>query len=200
MGDRTSPAARNIYYEFTADRSSKLVRRPRGQAPSRNALSHPSKELWRFRWRHSHCSAPLTASWRGLQYVPNTLNATSVSPYDHRSFLRTTVTRLVRLRAAAAPRAHARAHSLRLIFVRPSHGRTRRPACCRRSRRGLRGAPAAACAPYGGTTGAPRASFQAASAELTSGLVVVAAARRVPGRSAALACRLCSARMAPAWR
>lgn len=117
MADRTSPAARNIYYQFTADRDSKLVRRPlhRRQQPQQLCLRCRAPPLPSLAF---HGSAPfggapgarqLTVAGLLAQYIPNAMKATSVSPYNHRSFLRTTVTRLVRSPAALAAPESARA-------------------------------------------------------------------------------------------
>jgi|EP01046_Picozoa_sp_COSAG06_P006428 hypothetical protein len=104
MADRTSPAARNIYYNFTADRSSKLVRpgspAPLQQWPRARALRPVTPLRLPFFMSVSHLAGcgGATSAVAHVQYVPDAMNATSVSPYDHRSFLRTTVTRLVRAR------------------------------------------------------------------------------------------------------
>ena len=85
MADRTSPAARNIYYNFSSDRQSKLVRSTAQRFLFRSA---PSCSL-----EHSRLTRPGSAP---AQYVPEFSATASVSPYDHRSFLVTRVTRLVR--------------------------------------------------------------------------------------------------------
>ena len=103
MADRTSPAARNIYYNFSSDRQSKLVRSTAQRFSS--LCSACSLEL-----EHSHLTRPGSAP---AQYVPEFSATASVSPYDHRSFLVTRVTRLVRQPAHSHARRATRAKQKR---------------------------------------------------------------------------------------
>ena len=102
MADRTSPAARNIYYNFSSDRQSKLVRSTAQRFLFRSA---PSCSL-----EHSRLTRPGSAP---AQYVPEFSATASVSPYDHRSFLVTRVTRLVRQPAHSHARRATRAKQKR---------------------------------------------------------------------------------------
>ena len=68
MADRTSPAARNIYYNFNSERSSKLVR---GRRPGLDKSLPPSHT--------NHCHAPIQitttvcSSYCAPQRVPHTM-------------------------------------------------------------------------------------------------------------------------------